>query len=190
MPDEEPKGPPLRFATLEPDPWTAEGTPDEPDLDPGQRLQAVWHLIRALLAISALVVGLFMSSCGTFLAVSQFAQTPLGPNSRSAPGVIVGQKRSGRGTRRSVYVYAPVVRFTADGHEFEITSRLSTNTPAPIGQRVQVRFEADAPQRAVLVGWAEWGSSVEWMAVGGLLLAVGIFLWRKTRATFGGRATS
>jgi hypothetical protein len=163
---------------------------DEEPKGPVQRLQAVWPLLRLLLTISALVVGLFMSSCGTFLAVSQFAQTPLGPNSRSAPGVIVGQKRSGSGTRGFPYVYAPVVRFTADGREFEITSRLSTNTPAPVGQRVQVRFEADAPQRAVLVGWAEWGLSVEWMAGGGLLLAVGILMWRRTRATFGGRAAS
>jgi hypothetical protein len=155
-----------------------------------QRLQAVWPLLRLLLAVSALVVGLFMSSCGTFLAVSQFAQTPLGPNSRSAPGVIVGQKRSRSHRGRSQYVYAPVVRFTADGRELEITSRLSTNAPPPVGQRVQVRFAADAPERAVLVGWAEWGLSVEWMAGGGLLLAAGIFMWRRTRATFGGRAAS
>jgi Protein of unknown function (DUF3592) len=190
MADEEPKGPPLRFATLEPDPWTAEGTSDEPELDPVQRIQAVWPLLRLLLAVTALGVGGFMSSCGTFLAVSQFAQTPLGPNSRSAPGVIVGLKRSRFHIRSSQDVYAPVVRFTADGREFEITSRLSTNTPAPVGQRVRVRIEADAPERAVLVGWAEWGSSVEWMAGGGLLFAAGILLWRKTRATFGGRAAS
>jgi hypothetical protein len=180
MADEEPKGPPLLFASLDRDPESSPGgTPDEPELDPVQRLQAVWHLLRLLLAVSALVVGLFMSSCGTFLAVSHFAQTPVGPNSRAAEGVIVGQKRSGSGTRRFAYVYAPVVRFTADGREFEITSRLSTNTPAPVGQRVQVRFETGAPERAVLVGWAEWGLSVEWMAVGGLLLAAGILMWRR-----------
>jgi DNA-binding transcriptional ArsR family regulator len=191
MADEEPKGPPLLFASLDRESdSTAGGTSDEPELDPVQRLQAAWHLLRLLLAVSALGVGVFMSSCGTFLAVSQFAQTPLGPNSRSAPGVIVGHKRSGSGTRRSLYVYAPVVRFTADGREFEITSRLSTNTPAPVGQRVQVRFEAGAPERAVLVGWAEWGLSVEWMAGGSLLFAAGILMWRKTRATFGGRAAS
>ena len=180
VPDEEPKGPPLLFASLDRDPESsAGGTLDEPEIDPGQRLQTVWHLLRLVLAVSAIVVGLFMSSCGTFLALSQLAQTPLGPSSRSAPAVIVGQKRSGSGTRRSLYVYAPVVRFTADGREFEITSRLSTNTPAPVGQRVQVRFEADAPERAVLVGWAEWGLSVEWMAVGGPLLAAGILMWRR-----------
>lgn len=144
-----------------------------------ETLRGIWYLLRLVLAVGALAVGLFMSSCGTFLAVSQLAQTPLGPSSRSAPGVVVGLKRSGFGTRHSQYVYAPVVRYTAEGRDFEITSRLATNTPPPVGQRVQVRYDVATPERAVLVGWAEWGFSVEWMALGGPLLAAGIYMWRR-----------
>ncbi len=185
--DEERKGPPLLFTSLD---SSAAGTPDEP-FDPTQRLQGAWHLVRFFLTVSAIVIGTFMSSCGTFLAVIQFAHTPLGPSSRSAPGVIVAHKRSGSGTRGFPYVYAPVVRFTVDGRELEITSRLATNKPPPVGQPVRVRFAADAPARAVLVGWAEWGLPVEWMVVGSSLLAAGIVTWRRlTRATFGGPAAS
>ena len=144
-----------------------------------ETLHGIWYLLRLALTATAIAAGLFMSSCGTFLAVSQFAQTPLGPNSRSAPGVVVGQKRSGFGTRGFPYAYAPVVRFNVDGRDFEITSRLATNTPPPVGQRVQVRYDAAKPEGAVLVGWAEWGMPVEWMAIGGALLAAGIFMWRR-----------
>ncbi len=186
--DEERKGPPLLFTSLD---SSAAGTPDEPDFDPAQRLQGAWRLVRLFLTVNAIVIGTFMSSCGTFLAVSQVVRTPLGPSSRSAPGVIVAHKRSGFGTRHSAYVYAPVVRFTVDGREFEITSRLSTNKPPPVGQPVRVRFAADAPAGAVLVGWAEWGLPVEWMVVGSSLFAAGIVTWRRlTRATFSGPAAS
>jgi hypothetical protein len=155
------------------------GTPDEPDLDPLQTLQGVWHPLRLVLAGSAIVVGVFMSSCGTFLAVSSLAQTPLGANSRSAPGLVVAHKRSASRSRTVRYVYAPVVRFTADGRDFEITSRLATNTPPTVGQHVQVRYDAATPERAVVVGWAEWGMPVEWMVIGGALLAAGIYMWRR-----------
>jgi len=155
------------------------GPPDDSDPDPLQTLHGVWHLLRLALAITAIGAGLFMSSCGTFLAVSQLARTPLGPNSRSAPGIVVGQKRSGFGTGRLQYVYAPVIRFTAEGRDFEITSRLATDTPPLVGQQVRVRYDAATPDRAVLVGWAEWGMPVEWMAFGGLLLAAGVFMWRR-----------
>jgi len=153
---------------------------EEPKVPPLPTLHGLWHLLRLVLAGSAIVAGLFMSSCGTLLAVSQLAQTPLGPNSRSAPGVVVAHKRRSASRSRSVqYVYAPVVRFRVDGRDFEITSRLSTNTPPPVGQQVRVRYDAATPERAVLVGWAEWGMPVEWMAIGGPLLAAGIFMWRR-----------
>jgi uncharacterized protein DUF3592 len=179
MTDEEPR-PPLRFASLEGDPdASAAGTPDEPDDDPLQTLKNLWHLFRLLLTVSAIAAGGFLSSCGTFIAASQLARTPLGPSSRSAPGVVVGHKRSGHGTRRFPYVYAPIVRFTVDGRDFEITSDLATNERVPVGERVQVRYEPATPQRAVLVGWAEWGMPVEFMAIGGPLLAFGILCWRR-----------
>jgi hypothetical protein len=144
-----------------------------------ETLRGIWFLLRMVLAVGAVAVGLFMSSCGTFVAVSQLAQTPLGPSSRSAPATVVGLKRSRSGSRSFRYVYAPVVRFNINGRDFEITSRLATNTPTPVGQRVQVRYDVATPERAVLVGWAEWGFSVEWMAFGGPLLAAGIFMWRR-----------
>jgi hypothetical protein len=175
MADEEPKLPPPLFPSLD----RGAGSPDEPELDPLPTLHGVWQLLRLVLAGSAIVAGLFMSSCGTILAVSQLAQTPLGPNSRSAPGVVVAHKRSATRSRAVRYVYAPVVRFTADGRDFEITSRLFTNAPPSLGQQVRVRYDAATPERAVLVGWAEWGVPVEWMAVGGPLLAAGIFMWRR-----------
>jgi hypothetical protein len=175
MADEEPKDPPPLFPSLD----RGAASPDDSEIDPMETLQGIWQLLRLALAVTALAVGLFMSSCGTFLAVTQLAQTPLGPGSRSAPGVVVGHKRSGSGTRSFRYVYAPVVRFNVDGHDFEITSRLATNTPPPLGQRVHVRYDAATPERAVLVGWAEWGMAVEWMAIGGPLLAAGIFMWRR-----------
>ena len=175
MADEEPKVPPPLFPSLD----RGAGSPDDSEIQPLETLQRIWLLLRLVLAVTAIAAGLFMSSCGTFLAVIQLAQTPLGPNSRSAPGIVVGQKRSGWGTPRRPYVYAPVARFKVDGRDFEITSRLATNTPPPVGQRVQVRYDAATPERAVLVGWAEWGFSVEWMALGGPLLAAGIYMWRR-----------
>jgi hypothetical protein len=175
MADEEPKVPPPLFPSLD----RGAGPPDDSEIDPLQTLHGVWHLLRLALAVTAIAAGLFMSSCGTFLAVVQLAQTPLGPNSRSAPGVVVAHKRSATRSRTVRYVYAPVVRFTADGRDFEITSRLSTNTPPPVGHHVQVRYDAATPERAVVVGWVEWGMPVEWMATGGALFAAGIYMWRR-----------
>jgi Protein of unknown function (DUF3592) len=174
MADEEPKVPPPLFPPLD----RGAGPPDDSESDPMEALRGIWYLFRLVLVGGAVAVGLFMSSCGTFLAVSQLAQTPLGPGSRSAPGVVVGLKRSESGSRFRT-VYAPVVRFNVDGRDFEITSRLATNTPPPVGQHVQVRYDAATPERAVLVGWAEWGMAVEWMVIGGALLAAGIFMWRR-----------
>jgi len=175
MADEEPKVPPPLFPQLD---RVAE-SPDDSEIDPVETVRGIWSLLRLALAATAIVAGLFMSSCGTLLAVTQLAHTPLGPNSRSAPGIVVGQKRSGLGTRRSGYVYAPVVRFNVDGRDFEITSRLFTNTPPPVGQRVQVRYDAAKPEGAVLAGWAEWGTAVEWMGIGSALFAAGISMWRR-----------
>jgi hypothetical protein len=175
-PPPQPKDPPPLFPSLD----RGAGSPDDSEIDPMETLHGIWHLLRLALAIGAIAAGLFMSSCGTFLAVTQLAQTPLGPGSRSAPGVVVAHKRRSASRSRSVqYVYAPVVRFRVDGRDFEITSRLSTNTPPPVGQQVRVRYDAATPERAVLVGWAEWGMPVEWMVIGGPLLAAGIFMWRR-----------
>ena len=153
--------------------------PEEEDPDPIQTLKGIGYLLRLVLTVSAIAAGGFMASCGTFIAASQLAQTPLGPSSRSSPGVVIAHKRSRYIRSRSGYVYAPVVRYTVDGHAFEVTSRLATNTPMPVGEAVTVRYDASAPERAVLVGWAEWGMPVEWMAIGGPLLAAGILGWRR-----------
>jgi hypothetical protein len=182
MADHEPE-PGFRFPSLEREPdASAGGAPADDDLAPAQRLQAIWHLVRLVLTVSLIVVGGFMSSCGTFLGVSQLAQTPFGPDSRSAPGVVVRHQRS-TGIRprgaHEVYGYAPVVRYTVDGRDLEITSRLSTNTPVAVGERVLVRYPASAPGRAVLVGWPAWAPAFEWTTIGGALLTAGIVCWRR-----------
>jgi hypothetical protein len=151
---------------------------EEEDPDPIQTVKNIWYLLRLVLMVSGIAAGGFMTSCGAFIAASQLAQTPLGPGSRSSSGVVVAHKRSTYSTGR-LPVYAPVVRYTVDGHAFEVTSRLATNTPVPVGEAVTVRYDASAPERAVLVGWAEWGMPVEWMAIGGPLLAAGIIGWRR-----------
>ena len=90
---------------------------------------------------------------------------------------MVGLKRTGHGTRNSSYLYVPIVRVS--GSEVEITGRLYTKDPPQVGERVQVRYDRTTPDHAVLVGWAVWREIVEWLSVGGGMLAVGIVFWRR-----------
>jgi hypothetical protein len=120
MSDEEPKVPPPLFPSLDRGPRS----PDDSDLDPLQTLHGLWNLLRLVLAGSAIVVGLFMSSCGTFLAVSGFAQTPLGVgHGRRVDG---HWRRAARG--RDLHVAAAVVAaagFMVVGSEKGRTHRAS-----------------------------------------------------------------
>lgn len=78
--------------------------------------------------------------------------------------------------RRSVS-YAPVLRFTVDGKEYEFTDSVSSSDKKPIGSKVEVMYQPDNPADARADSAANrWLLPAIFTGVGAVMVLIGLGL--------------
>jgi hypothetical protein len=98
---------------------------------------------------------------------------------RTLAGTVVGIQTQQTRTRPPQNVYAPIVRFQADGQEHEFTSRMFTNhSNWRVGQEVEVLYDP-ASDRMAIAGLSDWLPALEFTFVGVGFLVLGRVLWRR-----------
>jgi hypothetical protein len=120
---------------------------------------------------------------GAVMLWAAFVTRPRGPSVRTLAGTVVGIQ-----TRKAIDppannpdLYAPIVRFEADGREHEFTGRLfSTSSTWRVGQAVDVLYDP-ASGRTAIGGLAEWQPGVRLSLAGAVALTLGRVLWRRRR---------
>ena len=119
---------------------------------------------------------------GSVLFALTLWSRPRGPQVLRLSGTVVrleAQRARSRSAGPDNVVYAPIVRFTVDGHERQFTGRLATRpSPWTVGQTVQLLYDPVAG-RPELIGWAMWSVAVEWSTGGAAAVALGVVLWRR-----------
>lgn len=132
------------------------------------------YLFSALGLLLLLGAGLWAQSIQSFIAEAGHTR-----------GVVVELKRT-RSTNSGT-VYNPVVQFySAEGELVEFTSSLGSNPPAyEEGEEVEVLYNAEAPQDAMINSFGQLWFGITLLSVAGsVFLLVGLlFFWLDHRGT-------
>lgn len=71
--------------------------------------------------------------------------------------------------------YHPTVQYTVDGVQHEYTSNVHQQPGIPIGKEVEVRFNPDNPEQAIINTFVQRGSI--FTLIGGILLSMSLILF-------------
>jgi len=82
------------------------------------------------------------------------------------------------GSKGKVFFY-PIVEFrTADGRIIRFEGSTGSNPPAHrVGDQVQVRYDPQSPESAVIDSWDLWLPSILFIGIGGLFALIGLLIF-------------
>ncbi|GIW72147.1 MAG: hypothetical protein KatS3mg102_1689 [Planctomycetota bacterium] len=122
------------------------------------------HRVIRIVLGSFLAIGLLLAALAAY-----FLWDAMGfrATAASTEGTVIGLAwTSSTGTTsHTMHTAAPVVEFTANGQRYRFTSSVSSNPPAySVGERVQVLYDPEQPQRARIDSF--WQLHLLWLATG------------------------
>ena len=137
----------------------------------------LWRYSRVLVPLSLIGFGAILWIFGAALVSGLYETRPKGPAVRTLAGTVVGIETKRRSGEHDVY--APIVRFTADGREHQFTGEMFESPPRwRVGQPLEVLYDATTGEMAI-GGLSGWLPAIECPVAGVALLALGSVLWRR-----------